>query len=154
MPAGALSQTIRFSPGTPAPTAFNAAAGRYEEGASFDPYLCAEQPCGELVHNVFDGLVSVSERQTIEPALATRWAVVDPVRYRFVLRRGVRFHNGERFDAARPQVCRDPWRPNYQPPPSSAARGSRVVALVLDVVGPVTSPDQARVRRVNPVRRP
>ena len=37
----AQAETIRFGPGSAAPTAFDAATGRYEEAASFDPYICA-----------------------------------------------------------------------------------------------------------------
>ncbi len=92
-------QTIRFGPGVAAPTAFNSVSGRYEEGSSFDPYICAEQPCGELLHNVFDGLVSVSDAGKISPALAIAWDRLDEVRFRLSLRRGVKFHNGEVLDA-------------------------------------------------------
>jgi len=95
----AIAQTVRFGPGSAAPTAFNAATSRYEEGSSFDPYICAEQPCGELLHNVFEGLVSVSPSRGIEPELATQWERLNDTRYRLTLRRGVVFHNGELFDA-------------------------------------------------------
>lgn len=98
--AGAASgQAVRFSPGTAAPTAYNAASARYEEGTSFDPFICAEQPCGELLHNIFEGLVSAPDSRSIEPELATRWERLDELTFRFTLRRGVVFHNGEPFDA-------------------------------------------------------
>jgi len=95
----ATGQMVRFGPGSVAPTAFNAATSRYEEGSSFDPYICAEQPCGELLHNVFEGLVSVSPSRRVEPELATHWETLNDIRYRLTLRRGVVFHNGEVFDA-------------------------------------------------------
>ena len=95
----AFGQTVRFSPGAAAPTAFNATTGRYEEGSSFDPYICAEQPCGELLHNIFEGLVGVSDRGRISPELATAWQRLDDVRFRLTLRRGVTFQSGEPFDA-------------------------------------------------------
>jgi peptide/nickel transport system substrate-binding protein len=95
----AAGQTVRFNPGTAAPTAYNATNGRYEEGSSFDPFICAEQPCGELLHNIFEGLVSAPDFRSIEPELATRWQRLDEVTFRFALRRGVAFHNGEIFDA-------------------------------------------------------
>jgi peptide/nickel transport system substrate-binding protein len=90
---------VRFSPGTAAPTAYNAASARYEEGTSFDPFICAEQPCGELLHNIFEGLVSAPDSRSVQPELATRWERLDEVTFRFTLRRGVVFHNGEPFDA-------------------------------------------------------
>jgi peptide/nickel transport system substrate-binding protein len=95
----ATCQVIRFSPGVDAPTAYNAATSRYEEGSSFDPYICAEQPCGELLHNIFEGLIAVSEKRVLEPKLATHWQRIDDVRFRLTLRRNVVFHNGEPFDA-------------------------------------------------------
>jgi peptide/nickel transport system substrate-binding protein len=71
----------------------------YEEGASFDPLVCAEQPCIELLHNIFEPLVTTSPDHEIEPCLAAKWERRDETTFRFELRRGVRFHNGERFDA-------------------------------------------------------
>jgi peptide/nickel transport system substrate-binding protein len=95
----APAQTVRFSPGENAPIALNSATNTYEEGASFDPLVCAEQPCIELLHNIFEPLVTTSPEHEIEPCLAVRWERPDEVTFRFELRRGVRFHNGERFDA-------------------------------------------------------
>jgi len=96
----AWSQTIRFCPGESAPVAFDSTAGGYEVGAaSFDPLACADQPCLEILGNLFEPLVSISETQAIEPHLATEWERRDEVTFRFTLRRGVTFHNGEPFDA-------------------------------------------------------
>jgi peptide/nickel transport system substrate-binding protein len=95
----AACQTIHFSPGEDAPIAHNSATNAYEEGASFDPLVCAEQPCIELLHNIFEPLVTTSQDYEIEPCLAIKWERRDETTFRFELRRGVRFHNGERFDA-------------------------------------------------------
>ena len=98
-PSVAWDQTIRFCPGPEAPIAFDSATGDYEEGASFDPLLCAEEPCIQILGNLFEPLVSVSDTQIIEPHLSTGWERRDEVTFRFTLRRGVTFHNGEPFDA-------------------------------------------------------
>jgi peptide/nickel transport system substrate-binding protein len=95
----APGQTVRFSPGEDAPIALNSVTNTYEEGASFDPLVCAEQPCIELLHNIFEPLVTTSPNHEIEPCLAVKWERRDETTFRFELRRGVRFHNGERFDA-------------------------------------------------------
>jgi peptide/nickel transport system substrate-binding protein len=95
----APGQTVRYSPGEYAPIALNPATNLYEEGASFDPLVCAEQPCIELLHNIFEPLVITAPTHEIEPCLAVRWERRDDTTFRFELRRGVRFHNGERFDA-------------------------------------------------------
>jgi peptide/nickel transport system substrate-binding protein len=92
-------QTIRFCPGEDVPIAFNPATGGYEECASFDPHVCAEEPCIEVLHNIFEPLVSTSNAQVLEPQLATAWEQLDEVTFRFMLRRDVTFHNGEQFDA-------------------------------------------------------
>ena len=96
--APAPGQTVRFSPGEDAPIALNPVTNTYEEGASFDPLVCAEQPCIELLHNIFEPLVTTSPDHEIEPCLATKWQRRDDTTFRFELRRNVRFHNGERFD--------------------------------------------------------
>src|ERR1700730_12205661 len=95
----AAAQTVRFSPGEDAPIALNSTTNTYEEGASFDPLVCAEQPCIELLHNIFEPLVTTSPDHEIEPCLAVKWERRNATTFRFELRRGVRFHNGERFDA-------------------------------------------------------
>jgi peptide/nickel transport system substrate-binding protein len=92
-------QIIRYSPGEDAPIALNSTTGIYEEGASFDPLVCAEQPCIELLHNIFEPLVTTSPDHEFEPCLAVKWERRNATTFRFELRRGVRFHNGERFDA-------------------------------------------------------
>ncbi len=54
----------------------------------------------EAVHmNVFDYLVYRNDQGEFEPGLAERWELIDPVTWRFYLRRGVKFHNGDEFTA-------------------------------------------------------
>jgi peptide/nickel transport system substrate-binding protein len=52
-----------------------------------------------LLANVYEPLVGLNDELKPEPALATRWEMVSPVRWRFHLRRNVRFHDGSAFDA-------------------------------------------------------
>lgn len=94
-----LAQTIRYAPSAEAPIAFDTATGQYEAGASFDPLSCSEISCIELLHNIFEPLVSISRDRAIEPVLADGWERLDDVTYRFFLRHNVVFHNGEQFDA-------------------------------------------------------
>ncbi len=56
---------------------------------------------GTLVwYALFDGLTQLDEQGRLQPALATSWQAVEPTRWRFALRPGVRYANGEPFDAA------------------------------------------------------
>jgi len=48
---------------------------------------------------IFDGLIRFGPNCDFEPALATSWERLDPLRMRFHLRPNVKFHNGETFDA-------------------------------------------------------
>ncbi|HEY8481536.1 MAG TPA: ABC transporter substrate-binding protein [Spirillospora sp.] len=50
--------------------------------------------------NVYEPLVRLDGTGSkVLPSLATEWELVNPTTYRFTLRKGVTFHNGERFDA-------------------------------------------------------
>ncbi len=54
----------------------------------------------QLQHQIFETLVAVDfNKKAIVPALATRWEQPDSRTLIFHLRRGVRFHNGEPFNA-------------------------------------------------------
>ncbi len=53
-----------------------------------------------LHHNVYECLVQVNERGELRPQLAVAWDVSDDgLAYTFLLREGVRFHNGELLNA-------------------------------------------------------
>lgn len=52
-----------------------------------------------LVPNIFNGLVEFDENFRILPALAVSWNNPDSLTWRFYLRHGVKFHNGNDFTA-------------------------------------------------------
>lgn len=52
-----------------------------------------------VLGNVYEGLVRRNENLEVEPALAESWEIVEPTRWRFHLRKGVKFHNGNDFNA-------------------------------------------------------
>jgi peptide/nickel transport system substrate-binding protein len=66
---------------------------------TFDPYAHTESFTSNVLHHVYEPLVRRSDTLEIEPALATSWELVAPDRWRFTLREGVTFHNGNSFDA-------------------------------------------------------
>ena len=70
--------------------------------STMDPHMHAENFTFAVVHNVFDHLVRrfVKNGQLVhEPGLATSWTTVNPTTWEFKLRPGVKFHNGEEFNA-------------------------------------------------------
>jgi peptide/nickel transport system substrate-binding protein len=66
---------------------------------SMDPYHLNETFHLGFHGNVYEGLIRRGPDLTIEPALAERWEVMEPTRWRFYLRKGVKFHDGTPFTA-------------------------------------------------------
>jgi len=69
------------------------------DAQSLDPYVLNETFTLGLLGNVYEGLVRRSPDLKNEPALAERWEILEPTRWRFYLRKGVKFHNGNDFNA-------------------------------------------------------
>jgi peptide/nickel transport system substrate-binding protein len=68
--------------------------------ASLDPYNLNETFQLGYLGNIFDGLIRRGPGLEIEPALAESWEIPEPTRWRFHLRKGVKFHDGTPFTAA------------------------------------------------------
>ena len=66
---------------------------------TLDPYGLNETFTLGFQGNVYEGLTRRGPDLAIEPGLAERWEIVEPTRWRFHLRRGVSFHNGNPFTA-------------------------------------------------------
>ncbi len=83
MPAGAKTFTWSFQ----------------GDAQALDPYVLNETFTLGLLGNVYEGLIRRGPDLAIQPALAERWEIVEPNRWRFHLRKGVVFHNGNSFNA-------------------------------------------------------
>lgn len=66
---------------------------------SMDPAKHSNFPTANILFQLYDGLVTQDETGAIVPALATEWSNPDQLTWRFKLRDGVTFHNGELFNA-------------------------------------------------------
>ncbi|MCV0428897.1 MAG: ABC transporter substrate-binding protein, partial [Roseibium sp.] len=64
-----------------------------------DPYSLNETFTLSSLGNTYEGLTRRGADLAIEPALAESWEIVEPNRWRFKLRQGVKFHNGNDFTA-------------------------------------------------------
>lgn len=71
------------------------------EPPGLDPTANTAAAIDRVVYaNIFEGLIKVDSNGRFVPGLATDWSVSpDGLTYDFHLRKGVRFHNGEVFDA-------------------------------------------------------
>jgi peptide/nickel transport system substrate-binding protein len=67
---------------------------------TLDPYGINETTTLGLQGNVYEGLTKRGKDLKIIPGLAERWEILDNgLRWRFYLRKGVKFHNGNDFNA-------------------------------------------------------
>ncbi|MEO8652065.1 MAG: ABC transporter substrate-binding protein, partial [Hyphomicrobiaceae bacterium] len=66
---------------------------------ALDPYALNETFTLGTLGNAMEGLVTRDKNLKIVPALAVSWEIVEPTRWRFHLRKGVKFHNSEPFTA-------------------------------------------------------
>ncbi len=65
----------------------------------FDPAIGDARPEQNLNMHVYDSLVALDSQNKVVPALAESWTNPSPLTWRFTLRQGIRFHNGDPFDA-------------------------------------------------------
>ncbi|HUU04909.1 MAG TPA: ABC transporter substrate-binding protein [Patescibacteria group bacterium] len=74
---------------------------RLTDSLTMDPGKIEDFYSQEVIFNVFEGLVRLGKDiVSVEPSLAERWVFKENgKRWIFYLRRGVKFHNGDKFDA-------------------------------------------------------
>ncbi len=73
-----------------------------EPAPGLDPTTAAAAAIGEVVHyNVLEGLTKINMDGSVTPLLAESWSIEpDGKTYTFKLRKGVKFQDGEAFDAS------------------------------------------------------
>lgn len=64
-----------------------------------DPHMTGSPSDMAILINLFDPLVRRAEEGKLQPSLATSWDLVEEKAWEFKLRKGVKFHNGEEFNA-------------------------------------------------------
>ncbi len=67
---------------------------------TMDPHAVNSAPVLGFLNNVYEGLVRRGRDMAVEPALAVSWEPIgDGEGWRFMLREGVKFHDGSEFNA-------------------------------------------------------
>ena len=70
------------------------------EAVNLDAADAIDGPSFDVVYNIHEGLVGLSETGEIVPVLATSWSLSDDrLSWTFILREGVKLHDGTDFDA-------------------------------------------------------
>jgi peptide/nickel transport system substrate-binding protein len=110
--------------GTPdAPPANRLVVGMEREPATLDPRFAMDAASSRAIQLLFNGLVQKDSGSRLVPDLAESWETPDPRIYRFHLRRGVRFHDGQEltaadvkftFDSIRDPALRSPLAGSYK----------------------------------------
>jgi peptide/nickel transport system substrate-binding protein len=102
--------------------------------SKFDPHFSTSSNDVRVSFNIFDNLVSRHPDGKLYPSLATEWKLEGQTTWRFKLRQGVKFHNGDPFTSADAKYSIER---TYDP----AAK--TMVATVLATIERVEAPDPA-----------
>ena len=86
------------APAAAAPTG-EVKIGLAAEPNTFDPHLVVGRNTQIFIVNVYDGLTARDAQGNLVPALAESWKRLNATTWQFKLRKGVKFHNGDDFNA-------------------------------------------------------
>lgn len=101
------------------------------DALTMDPARHSAFPTANVMFAIYDGLVTMDEKGEFKPALALSWSNPDPTTWRFVLRQGVKFHNGQDFDANAVKFTFDrALNPEFRAPYRSRIAAIRSVQVV------------------------
>lgn len=113
--SGGGSQPSSGGQSTPAPAPSNAGGtlifGRGADSVSLDPATVTDGESLRVTKNIFDTLIDYEDdSMVVEPALAHEWKISpDGLKYTFMLRSGVKFHDGTPFNAEAVKINFERW---------------------------------------------
>ncbi|MGX9416829.1 SgrR family transcriptional regulator [Vibrio sp. WJH972] len=73
--------------------------------ATLDPIKARSRMEQQLIGQVFNGLVKYDVNLGVKADLAYKWEAISNTHWRFYLRTGVYFHNGQRLDSSHVALC-------------------------------------------------
>lgn len=89
-----------FAAGTSEPEETTFRWATTSDPQTMDPHAVNAAPTTSFLNNIYEGLVRRNAGMQIEPSLATSWEPLsDTDGWRFVLRQGVTYHDGQAFTA-------------------------------------------------------
>lgn len=107
---------------TAQPAAVSAPAGKKDliviqgsDVSKLDPHMSTTDPDIKVSFNIFDNLLDRDQSLKLIPALATEWKSLDDLTWQFKLRQGVKFQNGDPFNAKDVKFSLDRTGPNGDP---------------------------------------
>ncbi len=118
---------------------------------TMDPQMHMNTLTESVLRNIFETLVvRGADMKTLEPGLAESWQFLNDTTLQFKLRKGVKFHNGEVFNAEAVKFTIDrAWNPDQKAPLRSLVAPIKEVKIVDDYTVNVTTekPDPLLVGR-------
>ncbi len=117
------------------------------DAQSLDPHGLNETFTLGMLGNVYEGLTHYDGDLGLIPGLAVSWETVSPTKWRFNLRRGVKFHNGNPFTADDMIFS---WRRMLAEGSDQKARAALISNIIkiddhtIDVETPVPTPTLSR----------
>ncbi|MFD8572616.1 ABC transporter substrate-binding protein [Streptomyces sp. NPDC059639] len=100
VPALAAPALLTGCGGPPAQAAGNVLrVSQTGDPKTMDPHKQGDMTSMNALINLFDTLTTLGRDNTLQPRIALTWKAIEPKVWRFTLRRGVTFHNGEACDA-------------------------------------------------------
>src|SRR5947207_9442721 len=110
--------------------------GTTAEPETLDPHMSASLPTWNVARNVFDSLLT-RDLKTFgyKPGLAESHRIVNDTTWQFKLRRGVKFHNGEDFNA---ETVKFSVERVLNPEQKSPSRGLNLLIDRVEIVDPYT----------------
>jgi peptide/nickel transport system substrate-binding protein len=73
--------------------------GLISDAKTLDPHGTNDTTSSSTMIQMYEPLLEVAADKSLVPVLAESWEQIDPVTYKFYLRKGVKFHNGEPMTA-------------------------------------------------------
>jgi len=70
------------------------------DAKSLDPHLTNDTPSANIMINMYENLMTLDEDGNPVGQLAEKWEKIDELSYKFYLKQGVLFHNGEEMKAS------------------------------------------------------
>ncbi len=100
---------------------------------TLDPARHSVLQTGNILFQIFDSLVTLDDKGNYQPALAVSWSNPDPLTWRFKLREGVKFQDGEPFNAQAVKFTFDrALDPNFKSPEYAHISAIKSVEVVDD----------------------
>ncbi|WP_432661900.1 ABC transporter substrate-binding protein [Wukongibacter baidiensis] len=70
------------------------------DAKTLDPHVTNDIPSSSVMIQIYENLLTLDENNELVGQLAEKWERIDDVTYKFYLKKGVKFHNGEELKAS------------------------------------------------------